>query len=103
MRQRYIEINFHQGKPFTAYVYLPRQVGVNSTRTVETAPGILVDYAASGEPIGLEITAPTHVTPAQVNIVLEMLGLDAMTPEELVPLHGALHKSRSWTMFIGQE
>ena len=89
MKQRYIEITFRKGKPFAAYVYLPRRVGVKSARTVEAAPGVLVDYAASGEPIGLEITAPTHVTAAQVNSVLGMLGLDAMAPEELVPLHAA--------------
>jgi hypothetical protein len=96
MRQRYIEITFRKGKPFAAYVYLPRLVGVKSPRTVEAVPGVLVDYAASGEPIGLEITALTHVTAAQVNIVLEMLGLDAMTPEELVPLHGAYHRATHW-------
>ncbi len=81
MRERYIEITFRKGEPFAAYVYLLRYVGVKSSRTVEAV------YAASGEPIGLEITAPTHVTAVQVNIVLEMLGLDAMAPEELVLLH----------------
>jgi hypothetical protein len=59
---------------------------MKSARTVETGPGILVDYASSGEPIGLEITAPAHVTVEHVNAVLEMLGLSAMTPEEFAPL-----------------
>jgi len=68
-------------------VYLPRRAGVKSTQTAESAPGILVDYAASGEPIGLEITAPHQVTIAQVNAVLTRLGLVAMAPEELAPLH----------------
>jgi hypothetical protein len=45
-----------------------------------------VDYAGSGEPIGLEITAPAHVTVEQINAVLETLGLSAMTPEECAPL-----------------
>ena len=89
MRERYVEITFRKGKPLAAYVYLPRRVGVKSARTVEAAPGILVDYAASGEPIGLEITAPAHVTAAQVNVVLAMLGLEAMAPEELTPFHPA--------------
>jgi Protein of unknown function (DUF2283) len=89
MRERYVEITFRKGKPFAAYVYLPRRVGVKSARTAEAAPGVLVDYAASGEPIGLEITAPAHVTAAQVNVVLEMLGLEAMAPEELTPFHAA--------------
>jgi uncharacterized protein DUF2283 len=72
-----------------AYVYLPRRTGVKSTRTVEAAPGILVDYAASGQPIGLELTAPDHVTAVQVNAVLEKLGLEAMLPGDLAPLHAA--------------
>jgi hypothetical protein len=89
MRQRYLEVTFRKGKPLAAYLYLPRQAGVKSVRTVEAAPGVLVDYAASGEPIGLEITTPSYVTVDQVNTVLETLGLSAMTPEELAPLHAA--------------
>jgi hypothetical protein len=50
------------------------------------APGILVDFAASGEPIGLEITAPSQVTVEQINAVLRALGLTTLTPEELAPL-----------------
>ena len=87
MRQRYLEVTFRKGKPLAAYLYLPRQTGVKSARTVEALAGVLVDYAASGEPIGLEITTPTHVTVDQVNKVLETLGLSAMAPEELAPLH----------------
>ena len=49
MQERYVEVTFRKGKPLAAYVYLPRRVGVQSTQTMEAAPGILVDYAASGE------------------------------------------------------
>ena len=62
MQERYVEITFRKGKPLAAYVYLPRRVGVKSARTEAAAPGILVDYAASGEPIGIEITAPRQVS-----------------------------------------
>ncbi len=89
MRQRYLEVTFRKGKPLAAYLYLPRSAGVKSAQTVEATAGILVDYAASGEPIGLEITAPAHVTVDQINTVLETLGLTAMAPEELASLHAA--------------
>ena len=89
MQERYLEITFRKGKPLAAYLYLPRQTGVKSARTVEASVGVLVDYAPSGEPIGLEITTPTRVTVDQVNAVLESLGLAAMAPEELSPLHAA--------------
>jgi hypothetical protein len=59
---------------------------MKSAKTVEVAPGILVDYASGGEPIGLEITAPAYVTAEHINAVMETLGLAVMTPEELAPL-----------------
>ena len=87
MKQRYLEVTFRNGKPLAAYLYLPRQAGAKSARTVTASEGILVDYDAHGEPIGLELTAPAHVTVAQVNAVLETLGLPAMASEEAAPLH----------------
>lgn len=89
MKGRYLEVTFRKGKPLAAYVYLPRHVGMKSARTHEAAPGLLVDYAVSGEPIGLEITAPAQVTIDQINQVLATLGLAVMAPEELAPLHAA--------------
>jgi hypothetical protein len=67
---------------------------MKSAKTVEAAPGILVDYAGSGEPIGLEITAPAHVTVEQINAVLELLGLSGMTPEEFAPPSQTRHDGR---------
>ena len=72
-----------------AYVYLPRHGEMKSAKTVEAAPGIFVDYAGSGEPIGLEITAPGHVTVEHINAVLVPLGFAGMTPEEFAPLRAA--------------
>jgi hypothetical protein len=89
MKERYLEVTFRKGKPFAAYVYLPRRGEMKSAKTVEAVPGILIDYAGSGEPIGLEITAPAHVTVEQINAVMETLGLAGMTPEELAPLRAA--------------
>jgi hypothetical protein len=89
MRERYLEVTFRKGKPLAAYLYLPRATGVKSARTEEVSPGILVDFAASGEPIGLEITAPTRVTAEQVNAALRTLGVATIAPEELSPLKAA--------------
>jgi hypothetical protein len=89
MKERYLEITFRKGKPFAAYLYLPRRAGIKSVRTERGAPGILVDYGAEREPIGLEITAPGHVTAEDINAVLARLGLTAMGPDELAPLKAA--------------
>jgi hypothetical protein len=62
---------------------------MKSAKAVEASPGILVDYAGSREPIGLEITAPAHVTVEHINAVLEPLGFAGMTPEEFAPLRAA--------------
>lgn len=86
MRERYLEVTFRKGRPVAAYLYLRGRAGARSARTEEMAPGVLVDYAVSGEPIGLELTAPAHVRLEQVNRVLEALGLEAITAEELAPL-----------------
>jgi hypothetical protein len=86
MQEQYLEVTFRKGKPLAAYLYLPRATGVKSARTVEAAPGILVDFAATGAPIGLEITAPTQVTVEQINAVLQTYRLAPMAPEDLAPL-----------------
>ena len=89
MRDRYLEITFRKGKPLAAYLHFPREAGAKSVRTEAVGEGLLVDYAADGEPIGLEITAPTQVTLDQINSVLESLELPAMEPDELAPLQAA--------------
>lgn len=89
MRDRYLQVTFRKGKPLAAYLYLPRASGAKNVRTQEEAPGVLVDFAANGEPIGLEITAPTRVAVEEINAVLEKLGLAAISPEEMAPLKAA--------------
>ncbi len=89
MRDRYLEITFRNGRPLAAYLYFPRTAGARSVRTVKIGNGLLVDYAAEGRPIGLEITSPTHVNSDQINEVLRELDVPQLDPEELDPLQAA--------------
>ena len=89
MKDRYLEVTFRKGQPLAAYLYLPREPGVKSVRTQKATPGILVDFAASGVPIGLEITAPSIVTVQEINGVLESLGQPHIEATDLAPLHAA--------------
>ena len=89
MKDRYLEITFRKGKPLAAYLYFPRKVGAKSVKTEAVGKGLLVDYGADGQPIGLEITAPCRVSLDQINAVLEGLGLPPMDPSELAPLQAA--------------
>lgn len=89
MKDTYLEVTFRKGKPFAAYLYLPRATGAKSARTKKLAPGILVDYSKKDEPIGIEITAPDQVSAEQINSVLRTIGVATLSPEDLAPLRAA--------------
>lgn len=89
MKGRYLEVTFRRGRALAGYLYLPRGAGAKSVRTEEVGPGLLVDFAESGEPIGLEITSPATITLEQINAVLTRLGVTATFAEELAPLRAA--------------
>lgn len=89
MKDTYLEVMFRKGKPFAAYLSLPRAPGTKSARTKEAARGILVDYSDADQPIGVEITAPSQVSAKQINEVLKTIGLASMRPADLAPLRAA--------------
>ena len=89
MNDRYLEITFRDGKPFAAYLYLRRADGGQSARTESAGAGLVVDYAGDGTPIGLEITAPGHVSFEAINTVLDRLGQPRLTAGESAPLAAA--------------
>ena len=86
MKDRYLEVTYRKGKPMAAYLHLPHPAGMKSASTEERSQGLLVDFSSDGTPLGLEITAPSTVTPAAVNAVLEALGLDALEESDLAPI-----------------
>ena len=86
MKQRYLEITFRKGKPFAAYLYLPRRSGARAAKTVDGGSGIRVDLDENGVPMGLEITAPAAVTVGQLNSVLIQHGVAALEAKEWAPL-----------------
>lgn len=70
MRDRYLEVTFRHGQPIAAYYYLPRESDQKSVRTRRVEPGLVVDLAADGRAIGIEITTPAKFTLAGLNAVL---------------------------------
>lgn len=89
MQDRYLEITFRKGKPLAGYLYLAREVGARSIRSEATGKGLVVDFGPEGRPIGVEITAPSRITLADVNELLQKYGLSPVSIEELAPLQGA--------------
>ncbi len=57
MTNPYLEITFRKGRPFAAYLYLPRQSTDRSVRTEQYEGGVVIDFTEDGRPIGVEITS----------------------------------------------
>ena len=89
MNESYLEITFRHGRAISAYLYLPRRAADKSVRARLADPGLVVDLARDGRPIGVEITAPQAVTVAALNRVLRALGAPVVTRADLAPLRAA--------------
>ena len=89
MKGSYLEVTFRHGRPWAAYLYLPRAPGDKSRRAEQVGIGLIVDYTESGKPIGVEITAPEKVSIADLNLVLTGFHMSALKDEDVAPLWAA--------------
>jgi hypothetical protein len=89
MNTSYLEVTYRKGKAIAAYYYLPRLTGQRSVRTRRVEPGLLIDYAKDGLPIGVEITAPAGLSITAFNRVLRDLGVPPVKREDIAPLLAA--------------
>jgi uncharacterized protein YuzE len=89
MRHRYLEVTFRDGRPVAGYLYLARKPGDTSARTERRDAGLLLDFAADGRPIGIEITAPSKLSLATLNQVLAEINEEPVDQAELSPLIAA--------------
>ena len=89
MKQRFLEVTYRKGKPFAAYLYLPRHSGDVSVRTVPQEVGLLIDYTADGRAIGIEITAPSKVTLDAHNRALAAVQQELAMVDDIAPLLAA--------------
>jgi hypothetical protein len=89
MQNNYLEVTYRNGKILAAYLYLSRQEGDRSARVEKRGPGLLVDLAEDGRPIGIEIAIPSLVTLEAVNGILDAYGLPHIASEDLAPLSRA--------------
>jgi hypothetical protein len=89
MRENYLEVTFRHGRPIAAYYYLPREGNQKSARTRRVEPGLIIDFTAEGQPIGIEITAPAKVSLSALNAVLLELGHAPASEADLAPVLAA--------------
>ena len=89
MNDSYLEVTFRHGQPIAAYYYLPRHTKDKSCRTKRVEPGLVIDFARDGRPIGIEIVAPDKLTLTVFNRVLRELGFRPLKRADLAPLMAA--------------
>jgi uncharacterized protein YuzE len=89
MKDRYLEVTFRNGRAIAAYYYLPRGTDQKSVRTRRVEPGLIIDFAADGQAIGIEITSPNMVSLAGLNAVLQELGHAPASEADLAPVLAA--------------
>ncbi len=89
MKEAYLEVTYRHGQALAAYYYLPRRPRQKSVRTRRVAPGLIIDLAADGQALGIEITAPGQLTVAALNRVLRDLGCAPVRRADLAPLRAA--------------
>jgi uncharacterized protein YuzE len=89
MKEAYLEVTYRHGRPLAAYFYLPRRGLRKSVRTRRVDPGLIIDFSAKGEPLGIEITAPALVTVSALNRVLREFGCSPVRRADLAPLRAA--------------
>ena len=89
MATTYLEITFRKGKPLAAYLYLSGDARTRSQRSEPIGDGLVLDYGADDDLIGIEIISPANTTLDQVNAVLQQHQLPLLTSDELSPLKAA--------------
>ena len=89
MNDSYLEVTFRHGRPLAAYYYLPRRPKDKCYRTKRVEPGLVIDFARDGKPIGIEIVAPDKLTLAVFNRVLREIGYPPLKRADLAPLMAA--------------
>ena len=90
MTERSLQVTYRQGRAFAAYLHLSHPNGDKSARTVASPDGLLiVDYAASGRPLGIEITAPQAVPLERLNELLAELGEQPLAEQDYRPARAA--------------
>lgn len=89
MKEAYLEVTYRHGRALAAYYHLPRPSRWKSVRTRRIDPGLIVDLAANGQPLGIEITAPARLTVAALNRILHDMGCAPASRADLAPLRAA--------------
>jgi hypothetical protein len=85
-----MQVTYRKGRAFAAYLHLSHPTGEKSAKTVASWDGpLVVDYAATGRPVGVEITAPQAVPLERLNQLLAELGEAPLAEQDYKPIRAA--------------
>ncbi|HVS73532.1 MAG TPA: DUF2283 domain-containing protein [Phycisphaerae bacterium] len=88
MHESYLQLSYRKGKLLAGYLYLDKP-GSKSARSRQAEAGLVIDFAADGHPIGIEITSPSLFTLEALNRVMLSLNLSPASTTDLAPLVAA--------------
>jgi len=89
MNAIHLEVTYEDGRPWVAYLYLPRESNEKSGHCVEVEPDMVLDINKDGKLIGIELLAPQLVTLEAINDVLKQYGFEPIPETVLKPLLAA--------------
>lgn len=90
MTERSLQVTYRKGRAFAAYWHLSHTTGEKSAKTVASSDGLLiVDYGATGRPVGVEITSPQAVPLERLNQLLAELGEVPLAEQDYKPVRAA--------------
>lgn len=89
MKPPFLEATYRNGRPLAAYLYLPRQTGDRSARTQDAGHGMVVDFAADGRVIGVEILSPSRFDLDELNQLLGRFGCPPVAKADVAPIAAA--------------
>lgn len=84
----FLEVTYRRGKPLAAYLYLRPRAEGQSKKSIDVGNGMILDLAADGRPIGVEISAPSHFDLELLNEVLAAYGVPPVGEGEIRPIPG---------------
>lgn len=83
-----LSISYRDGRPRVGYLYLS-DPKVKSARSKRIDGGMVLDFSANGDLIGIELLTPWRVTLEAINNVLTENGLERLQESDLKPLLAA--------------
>jgi uncharacterized protein YuzE len=78
MKNVHLEVTYEDGRPWVAYLYLPRKQNETSQHSIEAEPNMVLDINREGRLIGIELLTPEQVTLAAIYAVLEEYGIEPL-------------------------